>query len=214
MNSQNLSPFLLYKGPLEWGLISVIVYLWPHSLVHQSPWENNLHLTNMDTKSQVMEARTWIGELLVRILGEEQEVTMVMEVDQAERLLDRHYELKIEVEECSEACREIVEELVEEGWQVDVEVAEAARMMDSSMDDLNQLWEERRALYEQCYELQRFLLEADEQDELIIKLEEVVRNPVTLDDSGITDDTSFDSGLDTSSDLVAVQATLFEWATG
>ena len=171
-------------------------------------------MTNMDTKSQVMEARTWIGELLVRILGEEQEVTMVMEVDQAERLLDRHYELKIEVEECSEACREIVEELVEEGWQVDVEVAEAARMMDSSMDDLNQLWEERRALYEQCYELQRFLLEADEQDELIIKLEEVVRKPVTLDDSGITDDTSFDSGLDTSSDLVAVQETLFEWATG
>ena len=168
----------------------------------------------MDGKSQVMEAQTWLGKILARILGEEGDVSRVMEVDQAERLLCRHYELKIEVEECSEACREIVEELAVEENQVDVEVAEAARMMESSMEELNQLWEERRALYEQCLELQRFLEEADEQDELIGKLEKVVCDPLVLDDSGITEDASFNSGLDTSSDLVAVQETLLEWATG
>ena len=161
-----------------------------------------------------MEAQTWIGEILARILGEEDDVSMVMEVDQAERMLCRHYELKIEVEECSEACREISEELAEEENQVDVEVVEAAKMMESSMEELNQLWEERRALYEQCWELQRFLQEADEQDELIVKLENVIRDPVTLDDSGITEDASFNSGLDTSSDLFAVQETLLQWATG
>ena len=69
----------------------------------------------MDAKSQVMEAQAWIGEIEARILGEEEDVSMVMEVDQAERLLDRHWELKIEVEECSEACREILDELAEVG---------------------------------------------------------------------------------------------------
>ena len=63
--------------------------------------------------------------------------------------------------------------------------------------------------------MQRFLQEADEQDELIVQLENVFQNSVTLlDDSGITDDASFDSGLDTSSDLVVAQETLLEWATG
>ena len=83
------------------------------------------------------------------------------------------------------------------------------------MEELNQLWGERRAVYEQCWQLQRFLQEADEQDELIVQLENVFQNSVTLlDDSGITDDASFDSGLDTSSDLVVAQETLLEWATG
>ena len=161
-----------------------------------------------------MEAQAWLGEILARMEEEEEDVSMVMEVDQAERLLYRHYELKIEVEECSDACREIGEELAEEGNQVDVEVVKAARMMESSMEELNQLWEEKRALYEQCLELQRFLQEADEQDELIVELEKVVRDPVVFDDSGITEDASFDSGLNISSDLVAVQETLLEWATG
>ena len=158
-----------------------------------------------------MEAQTWIGEILARILGEEDDVSMVMEVDQAERLLCRHYELKIEVEECSEACREIVEEIVEEEKHVDVE---AARIMESSLEELKQLWEDRRALYEQCWVLQRFLQEADEKDELIDKLENVVREPAVLDDSGITEDASFNSGLDASSDLDVVQDNLLEWATG
>ena len=161
-----------------------------------------------------MEAQAWIGEIEARILGEEEDVSMVMEVDQAERLLDRHWELKIEVEECSEACREILDELAEVGVERQVEVE--ARMMESSMENLNQVWEERRELYEQCWDLQRFLHEADEQDELIVKLENLVQSSVSLDDSGITDDASFDSGLDTSSslDLAAVQENLLEWATG
>ena len=75
----------------------------------------------MDGKSQVLEAETWIGEIRARILGEEEDVCMVMEVEQAETLLDRHWELKIEVEECSEACREILEEIMEE--EVDLKVA-------------------------------------------------------------------------------------------
>ena len=169
-------------------------------------------MSDMDGKSEVMEAQTWIGEILARILGEEEDVSMVMEVDQAERLLCRHYELKIEVEECSEACREIVEEIVEEEKHVD---AEAVRTMESSLEELKQLWEDRRALYEQCWVLQRFLQEADEKDELIVKLENVVREPATLDDSGIiTEDASFNSGLDASSDLDVVQESLLEWATG
>ena len=161
-----------------------------------------------------MEAQAWIGEIEARILGEEEDVSMVMEVDQAERLLDRHWELKIEVEECSEACREILDELAEVGLGVERQVA--ARMMESSMEHLNQLWEERRELYEQCWDLQRFLHEADEQDELLVKLENLVQSSVSLDDSGITDDASFDSGLDVSSspDLAVVQENLLEWATG
>ena len=161
-----------------------------------------------------MEAQAWIGEIEARILGEEEDVSMVMEVDQAERLLDRHWELKIEVEECSEACREILDELAEVGLGVERQVE--ARMMESSMENLNQLWEERRELYEQCWDLQRFLHEADEQDELLVKLENLVQSSISLDDSGITDDASFDSGLDTSSspDLAAVQENLLEWATG
>ena len=107
-----------------------------------------------------MEAETWIGEIRTKILGEEEDVCMVMEMEQAETLLDRHWELKIEVEECSEACREILEEIMEE--EVDLKVAEAVRMMESSMEELNQLWDERRDLYEQCWKLQRFLQEADE----------------------------------------------------
>ena len=168
----------------------------------------------MDAKSQVMEAQAWIGEIEARILGEEEDVSMVMEVDQAERLLDRHWELKIEVEECSEACREILDELAEVGLGAERQVE--ARMMESSMENLNQLWEERRELYEQCWDLQRFLHEADEQDELLVKLENLVQSSVSLDDSGITDDASFDSGLDTSSspDLAVVQENLLEWATG
>ena len=53
-------------------------------------------------------------------------------------------------------------------------------------------------------------------DELIVKLENLVQSSVSLDDSGITDDASFDSGLDTSSspDLAVVQENLLEWATG
>ena len=178
--------------------------------LHQGP--SLLALANMDGMSQVLEAETWIREIRARILGEEEDVCMVMEVEQAETLLDRHWELKIEVEECSEACREILEEIMEE--EVDFKVAEEVRMMESSMEELSQLWDERRDLYEQCWQLQRFLQEADEQDELIVKLENVFQNSVTLDDSGITDDASFDSGLDTSSDLVAAHETLLEWATG
>ena len=48
----------------------------------------------MDGKSQVLEAQSWIGEILARILGEEEDVCMVMEVEQAESLLDRHWEMK------------------------------------------------------------------------------------------------------------------------
>ena len=171
--------------------------------MNQSPKVKDLQAV-MDAKSQVMEAQAWIGEIEARILGEEEDVSMVMEVDQAERLLDRHWELKIEVEECSEACREILDELAEVGLGVERQVE--ARMMESSMENLNQLWEERRELYEQCWDLQRFLHEADEQDELIVKLENLVQSSISLDDSGITDDASFDSGLDTSSspDLAAV----------
>ena len=181
--------------------------------MNQSPKVKDLQAV-MDAKSQVMEAQAWIGEIEARILGEEEDVSMVMEVDQAERLLDRHWELKIEVEECSEACREILDELAEVGLGGERQVE--ARMMESSMENLNQVWEERRELYEQCWDLQRFLHEADEQDELIVKLENLVQSSVSLDDSGITDDASFDSGLDTSSspDLAAVQENLLEWATG
>ena len=181
--------------------------------MNQSPKVKDLQAV-MDAKSQVMEAQAWIGEIEARILGEEEDVSMVMEVDQAERLLDRHWELKIEVEECSEASREILDELAEVGLGVERQVE--ARMMESSMENLNQLWEERRELYEQCWDLQRFLHEADEQDELIVKLENLVQSSISLDDSGITDDASFDSGLDTSSspDLAAVQENLLEWATG
>ena len=183
--------------------------------MNQSPKVKDLQAV-MDAKSQVMEAQAWIGEIEARILGEEEDVSMVMEVDQAERLLDRHWELKIEVEECSEACREILDELAEVGLGVERQVEVEARVMESSMENLNQLWEERRELYEQCWDLQRFLHEADEQDELIVKLENLVQSSVSLDDSGITDDASFDSGLDTSSspDLAAVQENLLEWATG
>ena len=181
--------------------------------MNQSPKVKDLQAV-MDAKSQVMEAQAWIGEIEARILGEEEDVSMVMEVDQAERLLDRHWELKIEVEECSEACREILDELAEVGLGVERQVE--ARMMESSMENLNQLWEERRELYEQCWDLQRFLHEADEQDEVIVKLENLVQSSVSLDDSGITDDASFDSGLDasSSSDLTAVQENLLEWARG
>ena len=181
--------------------------------MNQSPKVKDLQAV-MDAKSQVMEAQAWIGEIEARILGEEEDVSMVMEVDQAERLLDRHWELKIEVEECSEASREILDELAEVGLGVERQVE--ARMMESSMENLNQLWEERRELYEQCWDLQRFLHEADEQDELIVKLENLVQSSISLDDSGITDDASFDSGLDTSTspDLAAVQENLLEWATG
>ena len=181
--------------------------------MNQSPKVKDLQAV-MDAKSQVMEAQAWIGEIEARILGEEEDVSMVMEVDQAERLLDRHWELKIEVEEGSEACREILDELAEVGVERQVKVE--ARMMESSMENLNQVWEERRKLYEQCWDLQRFLHEADEQDELIVKLENLVQSSISLDDSGITDDASFDSGLDmsTSPDLAAVQENLLEWATG
>ena len=49
-----------------------------------------------------------------------------------------------------------------------------------------------------------------------MKLENLVQSSISLDDSGITDDASFDSGLDSSSspDLAAVQENLLEWATG
>ena len=159
------------------------------------------------SQDQVTSLVDWLQEMLHTKL-EVKDVSKVVEVQQAEQLLEDHWEVRLEVEEVKKTYLRVVTDSV-------ILDQEQKETLQEAVESLERVWEERKWEYEQCLELQQFLDLGDKLDEKVMK-QEIKRSSEhpedSMDDSGISENASFDS-INTNEGLEEVWMEVEEWRT-
>lgn len=102
----------------------------------------------------------WANEMLAKVTSPD----LPQDVAGAEHLLERHKELKVEIDARSNIFKQFYNtghDLIQHGHFMSAEIAEKIRNLQSRMDVLNRTWHARSAIYDQNLDVQLFKHEAN-----------------------------------------------------
>lgn len=132
---------------------------------------NNLHRFLADFRDLI----SWIHDMRAIISADE----LAKDVAGAEALLESHHEHKGEIDARADSFKSTTEagtHLVQSGHYAADDVKEKLQELAVERNNLLELWEERRIMYEQCMDLQLFYRDTEQADTWMTKQEAFLAN--------------------------------------